>query len=799
MVEALRPERLRTSCDFSRFGFVTTADLDGEAGVPGQGRAEDAIRFAIGMGSEGFNVYAMGPAGLGKHEIVRRILDESARTKETPSDWCYVHDLESGQKPRALRFPAGRATVFARAMDHFVEELRGAIPIVFETDEFRARRHDLDVEFQERQDKAFDELRGRARTRGLDLVRMETGMALAPFRDGEVMDPAVYAKLPEEEQKQIAGTMSELQGDLEKVIHDIPRLRREAGKKVRELNRMMIRTAVHDRFLDVRKVVEDLPDVLTFLDAVGEDVLEHAEGLLERKEGDPATANDIETALRRYRINVLVDNAATKGAPVVHLDHATFPNLIGRIEHLSQMGNLITDFTLIRPGALQKANGGYLLLDALDVLSQPLSWGALKRALRARSVRVELPGQSVGFVTAAFLEPEPIPLDVKVVLHGERSLFYQLQQGDPEFPGLFKVAADFEEDVARDDEGVHAFVRLVAAISRKERLLPLQREAVGRLVEHASRKAEDGGKLSLRLRDLADLLREADFFSKKEGSASTSAADIERALEARERRVDRLRTRVLDETVKGTLLIDTAGAKVGQVNALSVLRLGEATFGHPTRVTARTRLGSGKLVDILREVEMGGPNHTKGVLILGGFLAGRFLPDLPLSLSASLVLEQSYGGVDGDSASSAELYALLSALAEVPIRQSFAVTGSVNQLGEVQAIGGVNEKIEGFFDLCARRGLTGEQGVLIPKSNLPNLMLRKDVVAAAEAGRFHVFLVETIDEGIELLTGLAAGERGADGRFPDASVNGRVEARLLAFAKAARASARPGENAQEET
>jgi lon-related putative ATP-dependent protease len=799
MADALPPDRLRNSCDASRFDFVTTADLDGEAGVPGQKRAEDAIRFAVGMGSEGFNVFAMGPAGLGKHEFVRRILEEKARTRETPSDWCYVHDLESGQKPRALRLPSGRAAAFARAMNHFVEELRGAIPIAFEADEFRARRQEIDAEFQELQDKAFDELRGRARTRDLDLVRMPTGMALAPFRDGEVMDPAVYGKLPEEEQTRIAGAMSELQRELEKVIRDVPRLRREAGKKVRELNRTVIRTAVHDRFLDVRKVVEDLPAVQTFLDAVSEDVLTHAERFLEKKEGEPATSSDIDVALRRYRINVLVDNAATKGAPVVHLDNASFPNLVGRVEHVSLMGNLMTDFTLIRPGALQTANGGYLLLDALDILSQPLSWAALKRALRSRSIRVELPGQSTGFVTAAFLEPEPIPLDVKIVLHGDRSVYYLLHERDPEFAGLFKVAADFEEDVPRDGEGIRAFTRLLAAFSRDEKLLPLEREAVARLVEHASRRAEDGGKLSLNLRDLDDLLREADFFARKDERTSTSVVDVDLALEGRERRVDRLRERVLDETMRGTLLIDTAGAKVGQVNALSVIRLGEATFGHPSRVTARVRLGTGKVVDILREVEMGGPNHTKGVLILGGFLAGRFLPDLPLSLSASLVLEQSYGGVDGDSASSAELYSLLSALAEVPIRQSFAVTGSVNQHGEVQAIGGVNEKIEGFFDLCVRRGLTGEQGVVIPVSNVPHLMLRRDVVAAAEAGRFRVFPVATISEGIEVLTGLPAGERGKGGRFPEGSVNARVEARLLVFAKAAREAARPGGPAGEES
>ncbi|HSB36831.1 MAG TPA: ATP-binding protein, partial [Thermoanaerobaculia bacterium] len=694
---------------------------------------------------------------------------------------------------------------FAHAMDSFVEELRNAIPAVFETDDYRTRRREIDAELQEKQERAFDELRARARERGLDLVRLPMGMALAPLKDGEVMEPAVFAKLPEEEQKRIGTVMSEMQGSLEKVFRQIPSWRREAGEKVRELNRTAIQAAVRDLVLETKKGVEDLPDVLTYLAAVEEDVLAHAEGFLPGKEGEPPTVrgvppsqpDGVEAAFRRYRVNVLVDHGATKGAPVLALDHATFPNLIGRIEHLSQMGNLVTDFTLIRSGALHEANGGYLLLDALDVLSQPLSWGALKRALRARSVRVELPGQSLGLVSTASLEPEPIPLDLKIVLLGDRTIYYLLHELDPEFAGLFKIAADFEEDVARDAAGVEAYARLIGSVARREELLPFDREAVARLVEHGSRKAEDGEKLSLRLRDLDDLLRESDAIARKGGRTVTGAADVEQALAGRERRADRMRKRLLDETARGTLLIDTSGMKSGQVNGLAVMALGGSSFGHATRVTARVRQGSGKVVDILREVELGGPLHSKGVLTLTGFLAGRYLPALPFSLSASVVLEQNYGGVEGDSASSAELYALLSALADVPIRQSLAVTGSVNQQGDVQAIGGVNEKIEGFFDLCARRSLTGEQGVLIPASNVPHLMLRKDVVEAAAAGRFRVHPVRTIDEGIELLTGVPAGERDAEGRFPDGSVNARVEARLLVFAKAARAAGKPEENQKE--
>jgi lon-related putative ATP-dependent protease len=803
----LPAERLRNRCDPSRFDFTTTADLPAAEVVPGQERAEEAIRFALGMPGEGFNVFAMGPAGLGKHEIVRRLLDERAAQGGTPPDWCYVHDFDSGQKPKALKLPAGRAAGFARAMDGFLEEFRSAITASFETDEYRARRREIDAELQERQERAFDEVRAKARTRGLDLVRLPMGMALAPLKDGEVMDPEVFAKLPEEEQKRLGSAMSEMQGSLEAVFRQIPSWRREAGEKVRELNRSAIRAAVHDLVLEVRKGVEDLPDVLAHLSAVEKDVLEHAEAFLPGKEGETPTARGLlpfqpdgaEAAFRRYRVNVLVDHGATKGAPVLDLDHASFPNLVGRIEHLSQMGNLLTDFTLIRPGALHQANGGYLLLEAVDVLSQPLSWSALKRALRARSIRVELPGQSLGLLSTASLEPEPIPLDLTVVLLGDRMIYYLLHDLDPQFAGLFKIAADLEEDVPRNPAGIEAYARLVGSVARREALLPFDREAVARLVEHGSRKAGDGEKLSLRLRDLADLLRESDAFAREAGRTVAGAPDVERALEGRERRADRVRTRLLDETARGTLLIDTAGGKTGQVNGLAVMALAGSSFGHPTRVTARVRQGSGKVVDILREVEMGGPLHSKGVLTLTGFLAGRYLPDQPLSLSASLVLEQNYGTVDGDSASSAELYALLSALADVPIRQSFAVTGSVNQQGDVQAIGGVNEKIEGFFDLCARRSLTGEQGVLIPVSNVPHLMLRKDVVAAAASGRFHIHPVRSIDEGIEILTGLPAGERDPEGRFPEGSLNGRVEARLAAYAEAARATGRAGESGKEGT
>jgi lon-related putative ATP-dependent protease len=486
--------------------------------------------------------------------------------------------------------------------------------------------------------------------------------------------------------------------------------------------------------------------------------------------------------MRRYQVNLLVDNRDGRGAPVVYEDNPTFQNLVGQIEYISHMGALVTDFNLIRAGALHKANGGYLMLDAHKLLTQPFAWEAIKRALRSAEVRIESLGHSLGLTSTASLEPQPIPLDVKVVLLGERLLYYLLCHYDPEFNELFKVAVDFEDEAPRGDENHLRYASLIGAIARREKLLPFDRKAVARVIEHSSRLAGDAEKLSAQTLTVADLLREADYLAGSAGRSVVGAEDVQSAIDAQTRRADRMRRRIQEEIERGMILIATEGHRIGQVNGLSVVDLDRFAFGRPSRITARVRLGKGEVIDIEREVELGGPIHSKGVMILAGFLGARYAPDHPLSLGATLVFEQSYGGVEGDSASAAELCALLSALAEVPINQSFAVTGSVNQHGEAQAVGGVNEKIEGFYDLCKARGLTGGQGVLIPASNTKHLMLRRDVVEAVAAGKFHVYAVETIDQGMELLTGLPAGERDASGVFPTGSVNHRVEARLLELA-----------------
>lgn len=791
---ALAAAELRRSCDPAQLAFATSDELADFSEALGQVRAVEAIRFGIGMPRDGYNLFAMGPEGLGRRTIVRGFLEQAAPAREVPPDWCYVFNFDTPHKPRALQLPAGRALQFKQSMERLVQDLRAGIPAAFETDEYRRRRQEIEAAFSEHQEKAFGEIGERAKEQGIALLRTPSGFGFAPMRKDEVMSPQEFHKLPADEQKRLEDAIAVLQADLERVIQEVPKWRREAQHKLRELNREVTRNAAHSLIEELKAEYEALPDVREYLAALEQDVLDHAEVFQQPKDGEQPTlfgvslahGDESDVTFRRYRVNVLIEHADAKGAPIVYEDNPTHDNLVGRIEHIAQMGTLVTDFTLIKAGAFHRASGGYLVLDALKVLTQPFAWEALKRALRAREIRTESVGQMLSLISTVSLEPEPIPLDVKVVLVGQRMIYYLLHDLDPEFGELFKVAVDFDEDMPREPGSDLLYARAVATVARSMKLRPLERDAVARVIEHGARAAGDADRVSVRMRGLADLLRESDYWAQAGERKLISAADVQRAIDAKERRSDRIRQRLQEETLRGRLLIDTSGERSGQVNGLAVVQLGGFSFGSPHRITARVRLGGGKVIDIEREAELGGPIHSKGVLILSGFLAGRYAASKPLAVSASLVFEQSYGGVEGDSASSAELYALLSALAEVPIRQSLAVTGSVNQHGDVQAIGSVNEKIEGFFDLCAARGLNGGQGVLIPAANVNNLMLRHEVVEAVAAGKFAIYPVENVDQGIEILTGMPAGARGADGRFATGSLNLRVEQRLLEYAERVR-------------
>jgi lon-related putative ATP-dependent protease len=795
----LPPADLRRRCEAQRLGFDTTDALPEVAGIIGQERAEEAVRFAIGIRRYGYNLYALGTSGMGKHGFVRAFLEKRAAAEPAPADWCYVRDFEDPRRPRALRLPAGRGPQLRQELRQLIEELRGAIPAIFEGDDYRTRRALVERQFAEANERAFAALEQQARASGLAILRSKQGgVGFAPLgKDGEVMPPDQFQRLPAPEQERLRAAISSLQHSLQEAMAAVPRAARRQRDELRRLDRLVTAAATSHLIDEVRAHWADVPAVLEYLGDVERDVVDHVDEFLPAPEGQGPmqallTGRGDGRPGRRYEANCLVSHPPGSGAPVVYEDHPTHANLVGRVEHVSELGNLVTDLTLIQPGALHRANGGYLIVDARRLLLQPLAWDELKRALRSKLVRIESLGQALSMTATATLEPEPIPLELKVVLLGERHLYYLLAAADPEFAELFKIAADFEEEIDRTPEGELLYARLLATVARKEKLRPLDASAVARAIEHSSRRAGDSAKLQVHAESLADLLREADHVAAGVQAPVVEAAHVQAALDAQVRRAGRIRERIQEQIRDGTLLIATRGQAVGQLNGLSVLQLGGYAFGRPSRITARVRLGNGHVIDIEKEVALGGPLHSKGVLILAGFLGQRFATERPLSLAASLVFEQSYSGVDGDSASCAELVALLSALAELPLRQSRAITGSVNQHGDVQPIGGVNEKIEGFFDVCCAGGLTGEQGVLIPAANVRHLMLREDVVAAAERGAFHVWPVATVDQALELLTGVPAGEPDAEGRFPEGSVNRRVDDRLAAFAEKARSFGRGG-------
>ncbi len=798
-VKGIDADELYRRCDFGDLRFETTDDLEDLPGLLGQPRAEAAIEVGIGIEREGYNIFAFGPPGTGKHTAVKQYLESKSATASPPPDLCYVNNFAEPHKPRSLELPTGRGSELQKAMKRLLEEVRPVLETALESEQYQTRKQVLEKKFEERQAESLAKLGEKAGKKGLALVRTPMGIVFAPKGEEDVLSAEEFQKLPEKEQKRLEKAIEGFKEDLQKVLRQFPRWQRQASEALRDLDLEVSRFAVKPLFDELREQFAGLSEVQRFLDAAEDDFVENASRLGSR--GEKATSMSMDAisssddsekpSLRRYRVNLLVDHSQSSGAPVVYEDNPTYANLVGRIEHIPQMGAVVTDFNLIKPGALHRARGGYLLVDALKVLQQPYAYEGLKRAIQSKQIKIESISEALSLMSTYSLEPEPVDLAVKVVLLGSPMVYYLLPTLDPEFGELFKVGADFGGVVPWNSENQTLYARLIAKLVREEGLRPFDRSAVARVIEQSARSAGDAQRMSLLMSRILDLMREADYWAGEDQRPTVTARDVQQAIDNWIFRNDRLRERTQEEIERRTLLIETEGEQVGQVNGLSVIEMGEFAFGRPNRITARVRLGKGEVVDIEREVELSGPFHSKGVLILAGFLGARYAPDRPLSLSASLVFEQSYGGIDGDSASSAELYALLSAISEVPIQQSLAVTGSVNQLGQIQAIGGVNQKIEGYFDTCARQGLTGEQGVLIPAANKQHLMLRRNVVEAVEAGRFHVFAVETVDQGIELLTGLPAGAPEKDGAYPEGSFNYRVAERLEHLAAQARAFSAP--------
>ncbi|MCL7451827.1 MAG: AAA family ATPase [Anaerolineae bacterium] len=802
-IQELEAGQLYQHTDPARFGFETTEELEDLDQVVGQPRAVEAMKFGMGIKARGYNIFAVGPPGTGKRTVVTQYFEQQAKEAPVPPDWCYVNNFEESHRPKVIQLPAGKGIAFRQDMDELVDSLGTALSAAFESEEYQARRQSIASELQERQSEYFQDLQEKAQEKGVALLRTPAGLAFAPIREGEVMSSDEVQELPEEERKQMESQVEELQTELQKIVRQVPSWQRETQDRLRELNREMANFAVGGLIDEIQERYSDFPKIVEHLDGVQKDIVENARDFLagpQQEEGNlPAALRGAMSGqsgeggslvLRRYRVNLLVDHSQAEGAPVVHEDNPTYQNLVGRVEHIAQMGALVTDFNLIKPGALHRANGGFLIIDARKILTQPYAWEGLKRALRSREIRIESVGQMLSLISTISLEPETIPMNTKVALLGEPMLYYLLYQLDPDFPELFKVQADFATSMDRNDENQELYARMIASLARREELMPLDRTGVARVIEHGARIVSDTQKVSVQMRDIADLLREASYWASQNGHDVITAADVQEAIDAQIYRSDQLRERVEEAIERDIVLIDARGDKIGQINGLSVIQLGNFAFGRPNRITARAWMGKGNVVDIEREVELGGPIHSKGVYILSAFLGERYAEEIPLSLSASLVFEQSYSGVEGDSASSAELYALLSAIAEVPLKQSLAVTGSVNQHGGVQAIGGVNQKIEGFFDVCRAEGLTGDQGVLIPASNVQHLMLRQDVVDAVKEGQFHIYPVENVDQGLELLTGMPAGERDEEDKFPEGTVNRRIEDRLVAIAEKRQAFAK---------
>ncbi|HKJ72743.1 MAG TPA: ATP-binding protein [Alphaproteobacteria bacterium] len=791
-------ESLCRHCDVETLKFETTAELEDLTETIGQDRAVEAIEFGLAMSQPGYNVFALGPPGIGRHQIVRKFVDARAEQAPVPSDWCYVNNFKEAHKPRAIQLPAGKGAALKVAMDRLIDDLRSALSTAFSSDEYRTRRRVIEDEFKDKQQSELEEVEKAAAAKEIALVRTPMGYAFAPTRDGKIIKPDEFESLAEEQREEFKKSIEQLEKQLQAVVQKFPAMLQEIREKVRKLNEDTASFAVGHMIDRLRSSFSDIPEVVEYLEEVGKDVVDNVETIMSSGEesgeqgGNGSKLQSLE-AFRRYRVNLFVDHGEAGHAPVVYEDEPTFERLIGRIEHRVQFGALFTDFNLIRSGALHRANGGYLLIDARKLLTQPASWEALKRVLRAREIRIEPIYGAMGLPSTTMLEPETIPCDLKIALIGERLLYYLLADLDPEFREHFKVIADFDDVIDRDGKATDLFPRLIATTARREGMPDFDRRAVAGLSEYVARLAGHAGKLSSDIEALTDLMQEASHFARKADRSVVTQDDVQNARDAQIRRHDRLNKLLQEQIIEETVVVDTDGESVGQINGLSVLQIGQTAFGKPSRISARIRMGRGNVVDIEREVKLGGPLHSKGVLILSSYLGATYLPDKPLSLSASLVFEQSYGGVDGDSASSAELYALISALSGVPINQSFAVTGSVDQNGRVQAIGGVNEKIEGYFDVCAARGLTGRQGVLIPASNVKHLMLHQRVVQAVRDGKFSIHAVSTIDEGIELLTGVPAGARGEDGKFPDGAIGQRVEAKLLELAEARKAFVQTGE------
>jgi lon-related putative ATP-dependent protease len=788
MIKELPAEKLRMQCDANLMPCETTQGLTPLGEIIGQERAVRALKFGLGIKERGFNIYVAGFPGTGRTTAVKSFLEDIARTQPVPSDWCYVNNFSNEYEPKAIRLPSGKGKDFQGDMKNFIDEARRALTKTFQSEDYATKREATIKAVEDQSKELINQVNTAAQKAGFIIQRTRVGLLLIPLIKGKPASDQELMALSPKVREEIQEKRDKLESELRSAMRQFVDLDAKIREEIDKMNRDVALYAIGHLVADLTEKYKDIPDVAAYLKNVQSDILDNLSQFIKGpEEQQPQTPFPLpwmkEAPSKEYDVNVVVDNSNVKGAPVIRESNPTYQNLFGRVEKEAQFGALITDFTMIRGGSLHRANGGYLILPVEELLTNSFSYDSLKRALKSEHIVIEEVEERLGFITTKSLKPQPIPLNVKVILIGDPYLYQQLYILDMEFNQLFKVKADFDTTMDRTEENVQQYAAFVCMLCQKENLKHLDGTGLAKLIEHSSRLAEDQQKLSTRFAEVADIIREANFYATEEKSDFVTGNHVKKAIEEKVYRSKLIQEKIQEMIKRGFLLIDTDAENIGQVNGLSVMELGDFAFGTPSRVTASTGLGREGVVDIEREAKMGGPIHTKGVLILSGYLNEKYAQDKPLSLSARLVFEQNYEGVEGDSASSTELYAILSALSGLPIKQSLAVTGSVNQKGEVQAIGGVNEKIEGFFEVCKAKGFTGKQGVMIPESNVQNLMLKEEIVEAVKAGKFHIYSVKTIDEGIEILTGVKAGERRKDGTFENGTVNYSVDKHLKEMAE----------------
>ncbi|MDD5224473.1 MAG: ATP-binding protein [bacterium] len=797
MIRVLKPAEIRRICDPNDITCQSTKELGPLDQVIAQERAVRAIEFGLGITEHGFNIFAAGPHGTGRVTTVKAAVEKLARTRPVPDDWVYVQNFSNPLAPDALSLPAGKGREFKRDMENLVSDLKIEIARVFESDEYEKQKNQIAESLTEERNRIVHEIEEKAKAKGFSLQSTPMGFVALPVVDNKPLTQEEFFALRKEKQDEIKGRQTELQQEMNQGLKKINRFERQLRDRVKDLDREIALNAVGQILEDLQEKYRDHSRIPPYLKAVKEDILQNIDDFRKTEEPSPLPFLKMSPSFDRYSVNLVVDNAEQKGLPIVYESNPTFPNLFGRVDRKAQFGMLTTDFSMIRPGALHRANGGFLILNDRDLLTRYYAWEGLKRALKEEEIRIEDISEQLGFATTETIKPQPIPFNIKVIIVGEPMIYYLLYAHDPDFRELFKIHSAFDYQMERSPEAISLYAGFIASRCRELKLRHLSREAVSRVIEFGSELSDDQEKLSTRFSDISDLLVESNLWAERSGSGEIQAANVEKALEEKIYRSSLYEEKVREMIARGYILLEAEGEKIGQINGLSVIFLGNYMFGRPNRITAPVSLGREGIIDIERRADLGGKIHSKGIMIISGFLAGRYAQDKPLSLSASICFEQSYEGVEGDSASAAELIALLSSLSGAPIRQSIAITGSVNQMGEIQPIGGVNRKIEGFFEVCKIKKVNGVPGVIVPESNVKNLMLKPEVVRAVSEGKFRIIAVSHVDEALEVLTGIPAGKRTPEGKWEEGSLNARVDARVRKMSEELARLSRPNQGKED--